>query len=126
MSRGREAGGSVEGIVVNPLIMMIQPERLSLLSRIDRGRGGYELWQCLTAGKVTDRSRACADHHFIAPCSCRGLDAAELGALFSREKRLQRNGCFYARKRIEAGEVGWQGTAWALKRIHPHLFARPG
>ena len=28
-------------------------------------------------------------------------------------------------KRIEAGDVGWQGTAWALERIYPHRFARP-
>src|SRR4029434_10015921 len=27
--------------------------------------------------------------------------------------------------RIEAGEQGWQGTAWALERIYPHRFARP-
>ncbi len=28
-------------------------------------------------------------------------------------------------ERIEAGEQGWQGTAWALERIYPHRFARP-
>jgi hypothetical protein len=27
--------------------------------------------------------------------------------------------------RIEAGEQGWQGTAWALERLHPAPFARP-
>jgi hypothetical protein len=27
--------------------------------------------------------------------------------------------------RIEAGESGWQGTAWALERIYPQRFARP-
>jgi hypothetical protein len=27
--------------------------------------------------------------------------------------------------RIEVGEQGWQGTAWALERIYPHRFARP-
>jgi hypothetical protein len=27
--------------------------------------------------------------------------------------------------RIEAGEQGWQGTAWALERIYPARFARP-
>ncbi len=27
--------------------------------------------------------------------------------------------------RIEAGEPGWQGTAWALERIYPARFARP-
>jgi hypothetical protein len=27
--------------------------------------------------------------------------------------------------RIEAGEAGWQGTAWALERIYPQRFARP-
>jgi hypothetical protein len=27
--------------------------------------------------------------------------------------------------RIEAGEQGWQGTAWALERLYPHRFARP-
>ena len=27
--------------------------------------------------------------------------------------------------RIEAGEQGWQGTAWALERLHPARFARP-
>jgi hypothetical protein len=26
---------------------------------------------------------------------------------------------------IEAGEQGWQGTAWALERIYPHRFAMP-
>jgi len=26
---------------------------------------------------------------------------------------------------IEAGEQGWQGTAWALERIYPHRFAKP-
>jgi hypothetical protein len=28
-------------------------------------------------------------------------------------------------ERIEAGEPGWQGTAWTLERIYPHRFARP-
>ena len=28
-------------------------------------------------------------------------------------------------KRIEAGESGWQGTAWALERQYPERFARP-
>ena len=28
-------------------------------------------------------------------------------------------------ERIEAGEAGWQGTAWALERIYPKRFARP-
>jgi hypothetical protein len=28
-------------------------------------------------------------------------------------------------ERIEAGEQGWQGTAWALERLHPARFARP-
>src|SRR4030095_9138641 len=28
-------------------------------------------------------------------------------------------------ERIEAGEQGWQGTAWALERIYPHRCARP-
>ena len=28
-------------------------------------------------------------------------------------------------KRVEAGEQGWQGTAWALERLYPHRFARP-
>ena len=28
-------------------------------------------------------------------------------------------------ERIEAGEQGWQGTAWALERLYPHRFARP-
>jgi hypothetical protein len=27
--------------------------------------------------------------------------------------------------RIENGEPGWQGTAWALERIYPQRFARP-
>jgi hypothetical protein len=27
--------------------------------------------------------------------------------------------------RIEAGEQGWQGTAWALERLYPERFARP-
>jgi hypothetical protein len=27
--------------------------------------------------------------------------------------------------RIEAGNQGWQGTAWALERIYPQRFARP-
>ncbi len=29
-------------------------------------------------------------------------------------------------ERIEGGEQGWQGTAWALERLHPSRFARPG
>ena len=28
-------------------------------------------------------------------------------------------------KRIEAGETGWQGTAWSLERQFPERFARP-
>jgi len=28
-------------------------------------------------------------------------------------------------KRIEAGEPGWQGTAWAMERQYPDNFARP-
>jgi len=28
-------------------------------------------------------------------------------------------------ERIEAGEQGWQGTAWALERLYPARFARP-
>jgi hypothetical protein len=28
-------------------------------------------------------------------------------------------------ERIEAGEAGWQGTAWALERIYPKRFSRP-
>jgi hypothetical protein len=28
-------------------------------------------------------------------------------------------------ERIEAGEQGWQGTAWALERLYAHRFARP-
>ena len=28
-------------------------------------------------------------------------------------------------ERIEAGEQGWRGTAWALERLYPHRFARP-
>jgi hypothetical protein len=28
-------------------------------------------------------------------------------------------------ERIEAGEQGWKGTAWALERLYPHRFARP-
>ena len=28
-------------------------------------------------------------------------------------------------ERVEAGEQGWQGTAWALERLYPHRFARP-
>jgi hypothetical protein len=27
--------------------------------------------------------------------------------------------------KIERGESGWQGTAWALERIYPTRFARP-
>jgi hypothetical protein len=27
--------------------------------------------------------------------------------------------------RIERGETGWQGTAWALERIYPKRFSRP-
>ena len=27
--------------------------------------------------------------------------------------------------RIERGESGWQGTAWALERIYPKRFSRP-
>ena len=28
-------------------------------------------------------------------------------------------------ERIEVGEAGWQGTAWALERIYPKRFSRP-
>src|SRR6478672_3030602 len=28
-------------------------------------------------------------------------------------------------KRIDAGEPGWQGTAWSLERQYPERFARP-
>ena len=28
-------------------------------------------------------------------------------------------------ERVEAGEQGWQGTAWALERLYPHRFSRP-
>ena len=28
-------------------------------------------------------------------------------------------------ERIESGEQGWQGTAWALERLYPQRFARP-
>jgi hypothetical protein len=35
------------------------------------------------------------------------------------QRLLQRLG------RIEAGEQGWQGTAWALERLYPARFARP-
>ena len=35
------------------------------------------------------------------------------------QRLLQRLG------RIEAGERGWQGTAWALERLYPARFARP-
>jgi hypothetical protein len=28
-------------------------------------------------------------------------------------------------ERIEAGEPGWQGIAWALERIYPQRIARP-
>ena len=28
-------------------------------------------------------------------------------------------------KRIEAGEPGWQGTAWAMERQYPERFAKP-
>ena len=28
-------------------------------------------------------------------------------------------------ERIESGEQGWQGTAWALEGLHPSRFARP-
>jgi hypothetical protein len=27
--------------------------------------------------------------------------------------------------KIERGETGWQGTAWALERIYPKRFSRP-
>ncbi len=40
-------------------------------------------------------------------------------------KRATRNGCLLRLERIEAGEQGWQGTAWALERLHPSRFARP-
>jgi hypothetical protein len=28
-------------------------------------------------------------------------------------------------KRIEKGEPGWQGTAWAMERLYPKEFSRP-
>jgi hypothetical protein len=32
----------------------------------------------------------------------------------------------FAPGRIEAGQQGWQGTAWALERIYPHRFRKTG
>jgi hypothetical protein len=42
----------------------------------------------------------------------------------SRALRSKRSG-FLRLGRIEAGEQGWQGIAWAIERIYPHRFARP-
>ena len=47
------------------------------------------------------------------PEFCVAIKKAEAGRLVLRLKR------------IEAGEQGWQGTAWALERLYPHRFARP-
>jgi hypothetical protein len=44
---------------------------------------------------------------------CAAVKTAELKRL---QKRLQR---------IEAGEMGWQGTAWILERVHKERFSRP-
>jgi hypothetical protein len=40
-------------------------------------------------------------------------------------KRAEARRLLLRLERIEAGEQGWQGTAWALERIYPHRFARP-
>jgi hypothetical protein len=47
------------------------------------------------------------------PEFCVAIKKAEAGRLVLRLKR------------IEAGEQGWQGTAWALERLYPARFARP-
>ena len=47
------------------------------------------------------------------PEFCVAIKKAEAGRLVLRLRR------------IETGEQGWQGTAWALKRLYPHRFARP-
>lgn len=44
---------------------------------------------------------------------CGAIKRAEAGRLKARLAR------------IEAGEAGWQGTAWALERIYPQRFSRP-
>ena len=40
-------------------------------------------------------------------------------------KRAEARRLLLRLERIEAGEQGWQGTAWALERIYPARFARP-
>ena len=40
-------------------------------------------------------------------------------------KRAEARRLLMRLERIEAGEQGWQGTAWALERLHPSRFARP-
>ena len=40
-------------------------------------------------------------------------------------KRAEARRLLLRLERIEAGEQGWQGTAWALERLHPARFARP-
>jgi hypothetical protein len=47
------------------------------------------------------------------PEFCVAIKKAEAGRLVLRLKR------------IEAGQQGWQGTAWALERLYPHRFAWP-
>ena len=40
-------------------------------------------------------------------------------------KRAEARRLLLRLERIEAGEQGWQGTAWALERLYPSRFARP-
>ena len=40
-------------------------------------------------------------------------------------KRAEARRLLLRLERIEAGEQGWQGTAWALERLYPERFARP-
>ena len=60
-----------------------------------------------------------------------GCDLGAVGFRPGRSMRTSRGLAIEAQRlflrlgRIEAGEQGWQGTAWAIERIYPHRFARP-
>jgi hypothetical protein len=57
-----------------------------------------------------------ADHIAVAEIKSRILQGAKNGGSSAAQG---------AARPDRAGEPGWQGTAWALERIHPQRFSRP-
>src|SRR5262245_37604692 len=82
---------------------------------------GYRLADHIAAGLTDEEAAALED----ISCDCisrwRKSNPEFCVAIKKAEaQRLRRR-----LERIEAGEQGWQGTAWALERLYPHRFARP-